>query len=129
MWIDLAPLNNTKDANETELCGGAVGGDDTFTCDFVVNASNFIAGQSATISAVDGRAQKADITATWVLKGKVTAVPDSAAIGDTVTIEFRDFPDGQTVSRFDLGGVDISGQLTLRFHAGEQQQLPHNHSG
>ena len=124
VWIDLAPHNNTKDANETELCNGAVGGDDTFTCDFVVNASNFIAGQPVTISAVDGRAQKADTTATWVLKGKVTAVPDSAAIGDTVTIEFRDFPAGEAATGFTLGGVDIMGELPDGFRPGSSSNQP-----
>ena len=131
VWIDMPDvdgmLNNTKDANETELCTGAVGGDDTFTCTFVVNASNFVAGEKVTISAVDGRAQPADPTSgitTWVLKGTVTAVPDSAAIGDTVTIEFRDFPAGETVSRFRLGGVDISGQLPNNFMPGSSSNQP-----
>jgi len=59
------------------------------------------------------------------LKGKITAVPDSAAVGDTVTIELRDFPASITVSAptagtssqdgdtdldvFTLGGVEIEG--------------------
>ena len=133
VWIDMPDangmLNNKKDANETELCTGAVGGDDTFTCTFVVNASNFIAGEKVTISAVDGRAQPAHPTdgiTTWVLKGTITAVPDSAAIGDTVTIEFRDFPAGETVkeSGFKLGGVDISGQLPNNFTPGSSSNQP-----
>ena len=122
VWIDVPDnvgvLNNMKDPGETELCSGAVGGDDTFTCDFVVNASNFVAGEAVTISAVDGRAQRADKVATWVLKGKITAVPDSAAIGDTVTIEFRDFPENDKMKTFKLGGVVISGQVGADFMPG-----------
>ena len=122
VWIDVPDndgvLNNMKDPSETELCSGAVGGDDTFTCDFVVNASNFVAGEAVTISAVDGRAQRADKVATWVLKGKITAVPDSAAIGDTVTIEFRDFPENDKMKTFKLGGVVISGEVGHDFMPG-----------
>ena len=131
VWIDKADANgvrnNEKDANETELCTGAVGSDDTFTCTFVVNASNFVAGEKVTISAVDGRAQVADPevgVTTWVLKGKVTAVPDSAAIGDTVTIEFRDFPAGEPVKTFKLGGVDISSELPNNFMPGSSSNQP-----
>ena len=134
VWIDEpvdGMLNNKKDATETELCTGAVGGDDTFTCTFVVNASNFTAGQAVTISAVDGRAQVAhpvDGVTTWLLKGTITAVPDSAAIGDTVTIEFRDFGAGAEVTKFTLGGVPLigsdQGMLRSDFRPGSSSNYP-----
>ena len=105
----LTPLmpNNEHDSGEVELCSAPIGGDDTFTCSFIVNASNFKAYTKETISAVDGRAKAADVTAKWELRGKITAVPESAALGDTVTIEFRDFPDGQVLTKLELGGVPL----------------------
>ena len=117
VWLD-NDKDNVKDSGEVELCFAGVGGDDKFTCSFVVNASNFSpAGTSKTISAVDGRAQadQNTIGATWTLKGSVTAVPKSAAIGDKVTIEFRDFPAGQTVTSFKLGGENLIQQLSGSF--------------
>ena len=115
VWLDDSPLNNIKDSGEVELCFAGVDSTDTFTCSFVVNASNFSpAGTKKTISAVDGRAQADQNTvgATWTLKGSVTAVPKSAAIGDKVTIEFRDFPAAQVVKSFKLGGENLIRQLS-----------------
>ena len=72
VWLD-ENKDGTKDLGEVELCFAGVGGTDTFTCDFTVNASNFSpAGTAKTISAVDGRAGADQNTkpATWTLKGK-----------------------------------------------------------
>ena len=129
VWIDRADANgmrnNEKDADETELCTGPVGSDDTFTCSFVVNPTNFEDGENEiTISAVDGYALAADPddgVATWELKGKITVIPSSAAIGDTVTVEFRDFPSDDPIKTFKLGGIDVSGELPSRFEPGRSR--------
>ena len=105
VWID-ADKSNTIGSAEAELCTAPIAGTDIFTCSFVVNASNFDPNEKGYINAVDGRNQWAAKPAEWTLKGKVTAVPDSAAIGDTVTVEVRDFPKG-TTGKLTLGGETI----------------------
>ena len=111
VWVedegDTTP--NVKTGVETELCKATVAKNGTFTCPFVVNAANFTAGKKRTINASDGRSQEAYVKPSWMLLGKVTAVPDSAAIGDTVSLEFVDFPGGN-INKLTLGGVD------LRYH-------------
>ena len=108
VWVeDLGDTTpDMKTGAETELCSATVAKNATFTCQFVVNASNFTAGKNRTINASDGRSQEAAIKPSWKLLGKVTAVPDSAAIGETVSLEFVDFPAG-TISTLTLGGVDV----------------------
>ena len=107
VWLD-ANQDDNKDPGEADLCSATVASDDTFTCDFVANAADFRPNVAETITAKDGRNQKADETASWTLKGQVEAVPNRAAIGDTVTIEFRDFPD-EVINILRLGGVSLIG--------------------
>ena len=108
VWVeDLGDTTpDMKTGAETELCSATVEKDSTFECKFVVNASNFTAGKNRTINASDGRSQEAYTKPSWKLLGKVTAVPDSAAIGDTVSLEFVDFPPGN-IDELTLGGVDL----------------------
>ena len=108
VWVedegDTSP--DEKTGAETELCNALISGGDTFTCQFVVNASNFTAGVDRIINASDGRSQEADVKPVWELLGRVTAVPDSASIGETVSLEFVDFPAG-AITRLQLGGVNL----------------------
>jgi len=96
VWLDNA-TTGTRQSTEPVLCTAAVASDDTFTCSFTVGETF---ATSNTINAIDGRSNvtTSGKEGTWTLKGKITAVPDSAAVGDTVTIELRDFPASITVS-------------------------------
>ncbi|PKB78800.1 MAG: hypothetical protein BZY88_16605 [SAR202 cluster bacterium Io17-Chloro-G9] len=124
-WLDNADTG-TRGATEPVLCSASVGSDDEFSCSFTVSVPPFTAGAN-TINAVDGRANitTSGNEGTWTLKGKIVAIPDQASVGDTVTIELRDFPASITVSAptsgtssqdgdsdldvFTLGGVEIEG--------------------
>ena len=96
----------TKESTETELCSTDVQKDGTFSCSFVVNASNFTPNENRVINAKDGRDQGATKTANWKLLGKVTVSPDNAAIGDKVNVNFVDYPPGD-LGTFRLGGVSL----------------------
>lgn len=111
-WLD---KNNDRnhDTGEIELCNAVVARDDTFTCDFTVNPNHFPAGVKQYVAASDGRGNKTDEgqSGEWTLKGQVKAVPDEAAIGDVVTLEFRDFPAGQTLSRLRIGSTKLLNEM------------------
>ena len=99
--------NGKKEPAEVVLCDAAIGGTDTFTCDFVVNVPPFSPGTNY-INAVDGREGRANDGAPWKLDPQIKATPKTAAIGDTVTVDLLDFPPSSNLaSTFDVGGIDI----------------------
>ena len=98
--------NKTRDGAEVVLCDAAIGRDDTFTCEFIVNVPPFVNGPN-TINAIDGRENFAETGARWSLTPQISATPDTAAIGDTVTVNLRDFDPDDVATGFDIGGVDI----------------------
>ena len=97
-----------KQPAEIVLCDADIGSDDTFSCDFVVTSAFEARPTINMINAFDGRDQSAPDGAPYRLNPQIVAIPDTAAIGDTVTIELRDFPAGES-DRFDIGGVAIAG--------------------
>ena len=109
VWLDKNP-NGLQESDEPVLCFETVAKDDTFSCDFTANVPPF--SSSNTINAFHGRGPAgADQTATkgasWSLDPQILAVPSTAAIGDTVNVELRDFVADQNSSVFTIGGVDI----------------------
>ena len=102
--------NDTRDGAEVVLCDASIGRDDTFVCDFIVNVPPFVNGVN-TINAIDGRDGAAEIGALWKLDPQISATPATAAIGDTVTVDLKDFAPN-TVARVD--GFDIGGVIILK---------------
>ena len=97
-----------KQPAEVVLCDAAIDGTDTFTCDFVVNVPPFGSDDTNIINAIDGREGSANDGAPWDLDPQITAIPKTAAIGDTVTVDLQDFPKNMpSAAKFDVGGVDI----------------------
>ena len=93
-----------KQPAEVVLCDAAIDGTDTFTCDFVVNVPPFQSSTTNIINAIDGREGSADDGAPWRLDPQIAATPKTAAIGDTVTVDLRDFPkDMPSAAKFDVG--------------------------
>ena len=97
-----------KQPEEVVLCDAAIDGTDTFTCDFVVNVPPFGSDDTNIINAIDGREGSAKDGAPWDLDPQISATPKTAAIGDTVTVDLKDFPRNMRfAAKFDVGGVDI----------------------
>ena len=101
VFLDNNPQNDKKDPDEVVLCDAEIGGTDTFSCSFTVNVPPFQSDN--TINAVDGREGYARTGAPWGLDPQVVANPDVAAIGDTVSVELRDFPKGKNSTTFGCG--------------------------
>ena len=124
-WRD-ADGDGTRDGGELDLCSAVTGNDDVVTCTFTVTNPPFAPGTGTDcsfgalnncnyINAIDGRNNKstqrnqADIDQqTFELEGQVTASPSTADPGDTITIQLRDFPQGN-VDRVTVGGVPVAG--------------------
>ena len=126
MFKDESTGPGVRESGEPVLCTALVDGTDTFTCSFVVNAPPFVSSAKNMINATDGRAGEATKRSEWSLTPKITAVPDTAAVGDTVTIELRDFKigsryvseaaatdDNLKTGTFKLGGVAIPTSFTI----------------
>ena len=113
VWLESDAVDDIQKNGEPTLCSvDKVAKSDTFTCDFVITASFARTGNE--INARDGRNNVAAETASWNVDAQIKAVPGSAAVGDTVTVQLRDFPeDGRFVHGaassdvMELGEVDV----------------------
>ncbi|PKB63460.1 MAG: hypothetical protein BZY80_07245 [SAR202 cluster bacterium Io17-Chloro-G2] len=117
VWLD-TDEDGTRDTTETVLGNASVGSDDTFTLTFTVNVPPFVIGTTSNkIRAIDGQNNKDDGTvASYLVDGLMTVTPKEASIGDTVTVNIKDWPqdeDPTAVTQFQLGGVNIYSTLAL----------------
>jgi hypothetical protein len=96
-WLD-ADNDNFKDAAETTLADVVVGSDDTATATFTVNNPPFKPGKVNRIGVQDGRLnQVPDGTLpNFELRGSVEATPTTVKLGDTVTVQMKDFDGGSS---------------------------------
>ena len=110
VWLEKpGSTDNVQDAGEPTLCTGDVAKDDTFTCDFVIGASFDTGKGKNSIQAKDGTLAVADAAQTWTVSSQVKAVPQSAAIGEKVTIQIRDYgADSSDGIEITLGGIAIT---------------------
>jgi hypothetical protein len=125
-WRD-ADADAVRDSGELDLCSAVVGSDDVATCTFTMTNPPFAPGFGTDctlplpltncnlVNAIDGRsnvstlANQADVDRqTFELEGQVTASPNSGDPGDTLTVQLRDFPQGN-VTNVTVGGVAVAG--------------------
>ncbi len=144
VWRD-ANADGTRDDTETTLTSALVGSDNIFTATFIMskppfvsgkgvvasstrNAINAIDGEDNTINPFDSNYSESDIPV-LDYQGLLVVTPTTAAIGDTVTIELRDFDPNTLVTAFprrEIGtetivptdptaATDSNGDLTFDF--------------
>jgi hypothetical protein len=110
--------DGVRDADEIDLASALIGSDDTFTASFTVSNPPFKPGNNK-IAAVDGELRtltKKDsagnlILGNFELKGSVTPNPTTAAVGDTVQLQLKDFDksvDIKVKATITIGGVGVT---------------------
>ena len=109
VWLESGTPDGTQGPGEPTLCTADVAKPaDTFTCTFTVSASFTREGKNY-ISARDGRNNKSDEPAEYAVDAQIKPVPMSAAIGDKVTVQLRDFETNDAgAAEFTLGGVAVT---------------------
>ena len=129
-WRD-ANGDGNRDPGELDICSALTGDDDVATCTFTITNPPFapslgtdcdIAATDGDglencnyINAIDGRNNRStqlnqtDVDQqTFELEGQVTASPTTGDPGDTLTVQLRDFPQGN-VTNLTVGGVAVAG--------------------
>jgi hypothetical protein len=116
--------DNVRSPGESDLADVTVGADDTFTATFTVNNPPFRPGKVNFIAAKDGRNNVLNANTdepVFELRGVVTVTPTTVRLGDTITIQLKDFDAncdvktalavctgyGTSSPSFRLGGVDF----------------------
>ena len=100
VWLEKTG-DNVQGSGEPTLCTAVIAKSDTFTCDFLIGAE-FDGSDTNYIHAKDGELKTAVKAQPWSISPQIKVVPRSAAIGDKVTIQVRDFGDK------DLGEVEFT---------------------
>ena len=106
VWLERnTPPNDTQDGGEPTLCTADIAKDDTFTCDFVIGAAFE---PTNWIQVKDGQFTTAVAPQGWAVSSQVKAVPSSAAIGEKVTIQIRDYGTSKPANfMITLGGREV----------------------
>ena len=98
VWLDQMS-DGVQQGGEPTLCTADIAKSDTFDCTFTIGAA-FKSGKNANVIQVkDGNFTTAVEARTWTVSSQVIVVPSSdagAAIGDTVTVQLRDYLSGDT---------------------------------
>ena len=110
VWLEQEGDANVQESGEPTLCTAEVMKDDTFSCTFVISAS-FSRTDTNLVHARDGYDDVANEPSGWDVDAQIKAVPSSAAIGDAVTVQFRDF--GKEGAHTDGGTAPDNAVITL----------------
>ena len=99
--------NQMKDPGEVDLAFATVGSDDTFVATFTVRVPPFQQGKGNYINAVDGEtpSNTSDTSVAFEVEGLMTLSPSSLGIGDTLSIDLKDWPN-ETITAVEIGGED-----------------------
>ena len=99
--------NGMKDTGDVDLISVPVASDDTFEATFTVTVPPFEPGEGNMINAVDGETPP-NTSATAVafeVEGLLTVSPATLGVGDTLSIDLKDWLD-QQITKVEIGGVD-----------------------
>ncbi|MBM3941908.1 MAG: hypothetical protein FJ316_03090 [SAR202 cluster bacterium] len=125
IWLDDpgGTPDNIREATESDLVTVTAASDNTFTATFTVTNPPFKPGAKNYLAAIDGRGNVAPYSqvtaAKYELRGGVTVTPTTLKVGDTMTIQLKDFDASVNVASttalsgytakpyFRLGGVDL----------------------
>jgi hypothetical protein len=135
-WLEdpAAAPNNVRDPGEADLATVVVGSDDIATATFTVSNPPFKPGKVNRIAVQDGRSQKATVNGSstsaaalaalpnFELRGVVEITPTTVKLGDTITVQLRDF-DGNSACNLAgaatcTGGVNGSYAAAPNFRLG-----------
>ena len=106
VWLEKTG-DNVQGSGEPTLCTAPIGKNDRFSCTFLIGAE-FSGSETNYVHAKDGELRTAEEARPWSISPRIKAVPRSAAIGDKVTIQVRDFGDRNLGAlQFTLGGEDV----------------------
>jgi hypothetical protein len=111
VWRD-ANANGVREIGEVDLATALVGSDDRFGAAITITNPPFQPGTTGNrINAIVGLANSITIPAdipTFELKGKVTVSPTTVQLGNTISIDLKDFPASSAVSGVTLAGVPVT---------------------
>ena len=107
VWLD-KNTDGEIDTGEPVLCSEDIASNGTFDCGFKANVPPFEAGITNMVNAIDGRDGAASALSEWKVTPQIVAVPDSAAVGETINVELLDFDSAQAFAKFEIGGIPIT---------------------